>query len=187
MVICVYEKEERILSQLFMRRPNLGGLPVLPTLPAGSTLRVAVPGDADAIAALLQSAFFDEVWTSERVASVLLEAPDVAETYLIERGGELLATASARIAPEFPHSGYLHWVAVAPAAQGQRLGFDISLAVLRDFAKRGCADAILETDDHRLAAIKTYQNLGFVPEPRHASHPERWAEALANLAAAINL
>ena len=170
-----------------MRRPNLNNLPALPSLPAGSTLRVAGPNDAPALAALLQSAFPDEVWTLERVQSALLEAPDVAETYILTRGAELLATASARIAPEFPRSGYLHWVAVAPEARGQRLGFDISLAALHDFAKRGCADAVLETDDHRLAAIKTYQNLGFVPEPRHDSHPERWAETLANLAAAINL
>ena len=170
-----------------MRRPNLDALPNVPTLPAGSQLRVASPEDAPALAALLQSAFPEEVWTLERVQSALLEAPDVEETYLITRGYELLATASARIAPEFPRSGYLHWVAVAPSAQGQRLGFDISLAVLHHFAKRGCADAVLETDDSRLPAIKTYQNLGFVPEPRHATHPERWTDVLAKLAAAINL
>ena len=170
-----------------MRRPTLDALPNLPTLPAGSTLRTAGPNDAPALAALLQKAFPEEVWTLERVQSVLLEAPDVEETYLITRGAELLATASARIAPEFPQSGYLHWVAVAPEAQGQRLGFDISLAVLHDFARRGCRDAVLETDDDRLPAIKTYQNLGFVPEQNHATHPERWTEVLAKLAAAINL
>ena len=175
------------MSQLLMRRPNLDALPKMPTLPAGSILRAAAPEDGPALAALLQSAFPEEIWTLERVQSALLEAPDVEETYLITRGDELLATASARIAPEFPRSGYLHWVAVTPAAQGQSLGFDISLAVLHGFAKRGCADAVLETDDHRLPAIKTYQNLGFVPEPSHDTHPERWTDVLAKLAAAINL
>ena len=170
-----------------MRRPTLDALPELPALPAGYALRSAAPEDAAALAGLLQSAFPEEVWTLERVQSTLLQAPDVEETYLITNGTILIATASARIAPEFPESGYLHWVAVAPDAQGEKLGYFISLAVLHDFARRGCRDAMLETDDHRLPAIKTYQNLGFVPEPRHESHSARWAETLANLAAAANL
>ena len=170
-----------------MRRPTLDALPEIPALPAGYALRSAAPTDAAALAGLLQSAFPEEVWTPERVSSVLLEASDVEETYLITSGSALIATASARIAPEHPESGYLHWVAVAPDAQGERLGLLISLVVLHDFARRGCRDAVLETDDHRLPAIKTYQNLGFVPEPRHDTHPARWAEALANLAAAANL
>ena len=170
-----------------MRRPTLDALPEIPALPAGCTLRSAVPEDAVALAELLQSAFPEEVWTLERVQSALLEAPDVEETYLMTSEGALVATASARIAPEFPNSGYLHWVAVAPNAQGQKFGSVISLAVLHDLARRGCRDAVLETQDHRLPAIKTYQNLGFAPESRHDSHGPRWAEILANLAAAANL
>ena len=40
------------------------------------------------------------------------------------------------------------------------------LAALYEFARMGLTDAVLETDDDRLAAIKTYQNLGFQPEHR---------------------
>ena len=69
-----------------MRRPNLDALPEIPALPAGYALRSAAPEDAVALAGLLQSAFPDEVWTPERVSSVLLEAPDVEETYLITNG-----------------------------------------------------------------------------------------------------
>jgi mycothiol synthase len=76
---------------------------------------------------------------------------------------------------------------VDPAHQGQKLGYIVSLAVLNMFVERGCKDAVLETDDHRLPAIKTYRNLGFHPEHRHETHPERWARILADLLAAAGV
>ena len=42
-------------------------------------------------------------------------------------------------------------------------------------------------DDHRLAAIRIYQGLGFLPEDRHPTHAERWAIVIANLLASANL
>ena len=43
------------------------------------------------------------------------------------------------------------------------------------------SSVVLFTDDHRLAAIKTYLKLGFEPQMVHDSHPERWREVLAKL------
>jgi tRNA-Thr(GGU) m(6)t(6)A37 methyltransferase TsaA len=40
---------------------------------------------------------------------------------------------------------------------------------------------MLDTDDFRLSAIRAYLDLGFQPEQRHPSHPERWAVILARL------
>ena len=97
------------------------------------------------------------------------------QTLAMEREGETIATASARLLPErFPASGYLHWVAVDPAHQGQKLGHSVSLAVLREFQALGCSDAVLETQDHRLPAIKTYLALGFKPERLDEAHRLRW-------------
>ncbi len=67
------------------------------------------------------------------------------------------------------------------------MGYFITLVTLHEFKRMGLHDAVLETDDPRLAAIKTYQNLGFAPEYRHDSHLERWAIVIANLLTAANL
>ncbi len=106
---------------LFMRRPSLDDLPVLP-LPSGDyVLRTAGPEDATALATLLTRAFTEE-WTIQRVKESLLEAPDVQAVYVIVYGGVLVATASARITDHFPGSGYLHWVGADPSHQGKGLG-----------------------------------------------------------------
>jgi len=50
--------------------------------------------------------------------------------------------------------------------------------------ERGCQQAILDTDDFRLLAIRTYFGLGFVPDNLEADHAERWRETDAKLRAA---
>ncbi len=176
------------MQQLLMRRPNLDALPEIPPLPPGYVLREYQPGDLEPLAALMRIAFEDPQWTPEKLREALIDAPDVKKTFVIVYEGVPVATASARLLPDrFPGSGYVHWVAADPAHKGQRLGYIVTLAVLHEFVRLGCRDAVLETDDNRLAAIKTYQNLGFVPENTHESHPERWAEIIARLLAAAGL
>jgi mycothiol synthase len=81
----------------------------------------------------------------------------------------------ARLLPDaYPGSGYVHWVGADPAHRGKRLGYLASLATLHEFVRLGCKDAVLETDDFRLPAIKVYFKLGFAPEYRHATHAPRW-------------
>lgn len=175
------------MSQLFMRRSTLNDLPEI-SLPAGYLLREYRQNDLDSLSALMRAAFQDEKWTSEKVRYDLIEDETVVRTFVIEHNGQIVATASARLLPEaYPGSGYVHWVAAHPDHAGQRLGAIITVATLQEFAHLGCTDAVLETDDHRLAAIKTYQNLGFVPEHRHETHAERWAHIIADLLAAANI
>ncbi len=176
------------MRHLFMRRPDLANLPPLPDLPPGYTLRDYRSTDLDSLSAMMRVAFEDEQWTSERLRNVLTEAPDVKRTFVVEYDGLPVASASARVLPEdHPGSGYVHWVAVAPEHRGQGLGYLVTLATLHEFRAMGLHDAVLETDDHRLTAIKIYQNLGFKPEYRHDGHIERWAMVLANLLNAANL
>ena len=176
------------MSQLLMRRPRLDDLPPIPPLPPGFTLRTFEPQDLEPLAALLQRAFEDPNWTPEKVRQTLVDAPDVMKIYVIDHEGRPVATASARLVPDrFPGSGYLHWVGVDPEYRGQRLGAIVSLAVLHEFARMGCQDAVLETDDHRLAAIKIYQEMGFEPVHTDESHILRWAKIASDLLAAANL
>lgn len=180
--------KEFTMDQLLMRRPELTHLPPMPDLPAGYALREFQSGDEDGLAGLLSSAFPDERWTPELVRARLSNAPDVKKIFVIEFGGRPVATASVRVVPDrFPGSGYVHWVGVDPEHRGRRLGYIVSLAALHEFARMGLHDAVLETDDHRLAAIKVYHDLGFAPEHRNDLHIERWTKIAADLLAAVNL
>lgn len=176
------------MRHLFMRRSDLTDLPPLPELPAGYVLREYRGSDLEALSAMMRLAYEDDQWTSERLRRVLTEAPDVKKTFIIDSFGLPIASASARVMPDtYPGSGYVHWVAVDPSHRGQKLGYYVTLATLHEFKRMGLNDAVLETDDHRLAAIKIYQSLGFVPEHRHDSHLERWAIVISNLLNAANL
>jgi mycothiol synthase len=139
-------------------------------------MRAAVPEDADGIAAVMVSAFGPD-WSPARVREALLDAPDVKATYVVVHGREPVATASARLVPQrYPGSGYLHWVGAHEAHRGRRLGALVSLAALHYFREAGCRDAVLETDPPRLAAIRTYLTLGFVPELVDPEHERIWRE-----------
>lgn len=167
---------------LLMRRPHLQNLPPLPALLSGYKLHEMTPPTQVSVAEVLRMAFEDERWDEERVQIEFVEMPDVMKTFVITHDASVIATASTRLLPHlYPHSGYLHYVGVHPAFQGQRLGYAVSLAVLHEFARLGCRDAVLETDDFRLPSVKTYLNLQFSPENRHPSHPERWSEVMSNL------
>ncbi len=176
------------MRHLFMRRATLDNLPLLPPLPDGYVIRDYKAEDLEPLSALMRIAFEDPQWSSDKLRRVLVDASDVKRIIVIEHAGLPVATASARLMPEqHPGSGYVHWVAVDPTHRGKRLGYIVTLACLYAFRDFGCRDAVLETDDHRLAAIKIYQELGFTPEDRHPTHAERWAIVISNLLASANL
>jgi mycothiol synthase len=168
------------VNQLFMVHP--GPLPTDRPEPRQGRLRHAVGTDADDLAVLLTDAF-EEHWDGTRVRSELLAAPDVAVTWVVEdpvRG--LVATASERLVPDlYPDAGYLHWVATAPAARGAGLGSLVTVACLAGFAGRGLPRAVLETEDFRVPAVRTYLRLGFVPEYRTDDERLRWSALFPRL------
>jgi mycothiol synthase len=98
------------------------------------------------------------------------------QIYVVAGERSLLATASARVMPDqFPGSGYVHWVAADPAAQRMGLGTAMVVRVLRHFREAGLQDAVLETYEDRLPAIRCYLRLGFVPEYPGAEPRLIWA------------
>src|SRR5687768_15885402 len=107
------------MSQLFMRRPNLEGLPPLPPPPAGyewGELREEALGP---VSSLMTLAFEDESWTPERVRREFLASPDVKKTFVIVREEKAVATASVQIPEKSPETGFLHWVASDPEHRGK--------------------------------------------------------------------
>jgi ribosomal protein S18 acetylase RimI-like enzyme len=165
------------MAQLVMKRPAASR-----AAPYGP-VRTATSADADGLARLLGTAFPEMEWSAERARKDLLDAPDVKVTFVIEEDGKLLATASARYFEErFPGVGYVHWVAVDPAARGRGL-FDIVMgAVEHQFAADGRPVAFLETDDQRLPAIGAYLRRGYIPQYTEADHEGRWSAIFTTLA-----
>jgi mycothiol synthase len=163
-----------------MRRPDLDDLPELEP-PPGFTMRLALPDEVSALAILLTRAF-EVPWDEDLVRNRLTEAPDVEAVYVVVHAGALVATASARIVPEeFPGSGYLHWVGADPDFQGKGLGRLVVLRVLLHFREAGLRDAVLETQDHLVAPLRTYLRLGFLPEYREEPDRRRWSRAMPRL------
>lgn len=164
--------------QLLMRRPRLDKLPPLEEPPAGYALREAGGADAkdvEGLARVLTLAFPEDPWDADRVRRELTDAPDVEATFVIDHAGLLVATASSRYVPDrFPASGYVHWVGADPGHKGRRLGRVVTLRALHFMREKGRADAVLETDDFRLPAIRTYLDLGFLPEDAHPGDLDRW-------------
>ena len=167
--------------QLRMRHRLKSPPPVL-ALSAGYTLRGASRQDEAALARVL-SAAFKEDWSLARVREALFDDSSVDRTFVIESGGEVVATASHQVRPEpNPAAGWVHWVACLPAHGGKKLGLIATIAVVNESFRQKRPEVYLQTDDFRLPAIASYLACGFEPDPWHASHPERWSVVRENLA-----
>ncbi len=160
------------LPQLFMRLPRLA-----PDWPDGDGSELAGPEDAAAIAALI-SAAFEEDWDAGRAARELGPDEGVDASYVVRQDGGVVAVASARHMSAYPDAGYLHYVAADSSRAGRGLGTVVTAAVLQHFAHEGLDAVVLETDDFRLPAIRTYLKLGFVPEYRHEEDQARWSRII---------
>lgn len=163
-----------------MRRDTLANLPGI-DLPGGDILRGANANDAEGLAETLGAAFPDFGWTDDKVRAELLDHPEVFQTYVVQRAGAPVATASCKRIADDASTGYLHWCGVHPSAQGARLGRMVCIAVLEAFGKDGMTSAILDTDDFRIPAIKTYLRLDFSPVIRDDDDQVRWSALAPSL------
>lgn len=164
--------EERQLPQLVMRRDNLDDLPEI-ALPRGYELRHYEPGDEAHWEYIVEHAFGWKRDFQTQMAGHFYFHPE--RVWFILYDGVPVATASAWQEPEWEADcGYLHMVGVHPGHSGKGLGLAVSVAALRRMQADGKRRAVLETDDFRIPAIKTYLKLIFKPDIRHDNHPGRW-------------
>ena len=178
--------------QLRMRRPNLDDLPPL-TVPSGYSLRTYRPGDEAAWAEIMNSeGGIGTGWTPDLVRARLIDQPQFDPVGLFfatcdaENGRPVASATAWRVPPEETRTGCLHMVAALPEHRGHGLGRMVNLAVLRYFRDRGFGDIVLSTDDFRVAAVRCYLSLGFVPVYRDdpaSDHPTRWSAVFARVMA----
>ncbi len=150
----------------------------------GYTLRQWQPGDDPGWVALLNEsgAFgdWDEARMGVEMVGLLRECQyfAVCGTKLVAGAGVLERSLHKRTAME------IGWVVRDPSFKGQQLGLGVTLAALK--SAQGVASGrpiYLYTDDHRLAAIEMYLDLGFIPDLHsHRGYPKRWERVFKELA-----
>lgn len=98
--------------------------------------------------------------------------------FLIEEiaTGRFAASATAETADfgEYPEVGVLGWVMAHPDFRGRHLGRSVSVGAMHRLYAAGYRAFSLLTDDFRLAAVKTYLNLGWKPWLYLDDMADRW-------------
>ncbi len=169
--------------QLRMVRPNLKDLPEL-QLPVGYDIRTYRKGDEAHWARIISDSFGGRERTAQDTRNEItgrdVFVPD--GLYFTTHRGTPVGTACAwRQSIDEKEVGYVHMVGVVAEHTGHKLGKWVSLAVLHYFRKNGFRCSMLDTDDFRTPAIKTYLNLGFMPVYVEEGQAARWRDIFENL------
>lgn len=127
------------------------------------TLRVATPGDLEAIMQLERATFESDAW-SEQSMSAEISNPNgfylVAE--LLEAADEIVGYAGL-LAPRRSEQADIQTIAVAPAARRAGLGRTLMNALLAEARARGAREVFLEVRADNPGAQRLYDSLGFAP------------------------
>lgn len=169
--------------QLRMVRPNLEDLPEL-VIPEGYGLRSYIKGDEIHWANIITDSFGGSKRTAEDTRKEIIErdvfVPD--GLFFTTYEDTPVGTACAwRQSVDETEVGYVHMVGVESKHTGHKLGKWVSLAVLYYFRDNGFICSMLDTDDFRIPAIKTYLNLGFIPLFIEDTQHSRWKQIFETL------
>ncbi len=137
-------------------------------VPEGYVIRILrnTASDTKGIIRVMREAGLGE-WSEEGLAKWHREIslPDGVFVAVHKKSGKITASAMATHQPTalHPSGGEIGWVAASPGHSGKGLGKAVSVAALRRLTEAGYKRVFLKTDDFRLAAIKTYLNIGVIP------------------------
>jgi mycothiol synthase len=170
------------LVMIWWSRRRAGILPACP-LPEGYVLGTFRPDDAAEHLRLMRIAGFAD-WGEEKLAEAIEKC--LPDGFLVIRQIQTDRLVAAAMAQRVPldgctDGGELNWVAADPEHRGKGLGYAVCAAATRCFIESGCWWVCLRTDDFRLAAIKVYLNLGYVPFLFAPEMEARWRDVCAKL------
>lgn len=118
-------------------------------------------------------------WDEEKLRSWLYRILPGGWLMLVDQhSGEIIGTCMATHDHTWqqPFCGEVGWRAVHPARQGDGLGAVVAAAVVERFLQAGYACIHLYTEVWRLAALKMYLKLGFIPYLDPPESSARWVE-----------
>lgn len=157
--------------------------PPTPSPPPGYTLRTYRPGDEQGFFHVMALAGWPG-WDDEALKPWSARIPPGCWFMAIhEASSEIVATAMGLHDPSdlHPGGGELGWVAGDPTHAGRSLGLSACSAVTAQLLAVGYRNIHLYTEHWRLAAIKTYLKLGYVPFLYLPEMWERWRSVCAAL------
>lgn len=160
-------------AQLEMIWPA-GSLDVPPmVLEAGFVLRTYTTADESAYFRLLARANLEPYSLDWWLPYLLPDGFFVVEE---KSSGRMVATcfAAHHPTPRHPFGGQLGWLAADPEYAGRGLGYAATAAVTRRLVSAGYRRIYLTTDDVRLAAIRVYLKMGWLPLLYKDDMAERW-------------
>jgi len=152
-------------------------------LPPGYTLRTYRPGDEPGWFRVMALAGWPG-WDDAKLRPWLARIPPESWFMVIhEASGEIVATAMGLHdhSTDHPFGGELGWVASDGAHAGRGLGLVISAAVTARLIAAGYRNIHLFTERWRLAALKTYLKLGYVPFLYQEGMAAAWQTICAQL------
>ncbi len=159
------------------------GTPPHVSVAAGYSLRTFRDGEMAAYLELAHAAGFDRF--DEESVSEYMTRNLPGGFFVVEHdaSGELAASAMAQHSPDgrHPAGGALGWVMGQPAHSGKGLGLTVCAAATARLLSAGYRRIYLKTDDWRLAALKTYFKLGYVPFLFAPDMKERWRDVCDKL------
>lgn len=124
-------------------------------------IRAYQPRDETAVVRLWEECGLVRPWNDPHrdIARKLSEQP---ELFLVgEAGGQVMATAMAGFDG---HRGWIYYLAVAPAYQGNSYGRQLMQEIERILAARGCPKLNLQVRVTNQEAIEFYRKLGYVED-----------------------
>jgi mycothiol synthase len=173
---------ERVLTPPLLRmlRKLHPGEPLpAPTLVEPYRLQHYVPGDEEQWIELLNASGEFGTWDDARLSRELLATLLPDGGIFVTHRGRLVGCASACAMDEYRPHAILMYVAVLAEHRGQGLGQALVWETLRVARHEQFPGLLLHTENHRLAAVRTYFQLGFLPRlAPGAAGAEQWAEVL---------
>ncbi len=160
-------------EQLLLTPPSVHFTP-------GYLLRTYHPDDSNNFFELMDMAGWND-WDEQRLKPWIPRI--LSEGWFLvchQASGRMVASCMALRSEAYSSGGELGWLASDPAHSGKRLGLALSAAVTARFIDEGFRFIHLYTEDFRLAAIKTYLKLGYVPL-HIMDQIDRWREICKQL------
>lgn len=168
--------------QMVWPEPLLASPPNVSVCP-GYELRPYRPGDEPGFYKVMALAGWLG-WNNESIRPwVAWIVPQCWYMAVHKESGEIAATAMGLHdhSDAHPFGGELGWVAGHPAHAGHGLGTAVSAAVTARLIGAGYRNIHLYTEDQRLAALKVYLRLGYVPFLASPDTQERWQAIYSKL------
>ena len=156
--------------------------PFLDTLEEGYLLRSYREGDETGWVELLNANGELGRWSRKRIAAEIRGNLVPSAQFFVVTGRRIVAAAGVYDSQWDGNKCWeIGWVASHPQHRGKGLGRQATAAALGMARSLQERPIFLKTDDFRIAAIKIYLQLGFVPDFADPSYEHRWQEIFSRL------